>query len=365
VFALLEQAKTVVDTAAADVAGLDGAAMRGTDNAALSSICTEERLSRLDVAVSTRSSHLASDITGGITVSELQTHGDSAWTTATGFSVHAPSDIWNVASRTLTTPASDFKATGFSTHAPSDIWAVETRTLTSSSNLNIPTSDAIADAVWNEAYAGHSDADTTGKMLSDASIGGEATISTADKEDIADYVWDELVSDHTGAGSTSEALSEASIGGTVSLTGANISDIADGVWDESVGDHVGAGSFGLAISDIEIGVVTSTEIADAVWDELVSDHTTAGTFGAYISDMTTLGTGATSKTYTVTDNDTGLPIGDVDVWVTTDSNGDNVIASGRTNSSGQITFYLDSGLTYYIWRQKGGYDFTNPDMEVA
>ena len=47
---LVSDVKTVADTIAVDVAGLDGAAMRGTDNAALASVCTEGRLSELDTA---------------------------------------------------------------------------------------------------------------------------------------------------------------------------------------------------------------------------------------------------------------------------------------------------------------------------
>lgn len=39
-----------IDTIAVDVAGLDGAAMRGTDSAALASVCTETRLAELDAA---------------------------------------------------------------------------------------------------------------------------------------------------------------------------------------------------------------------------------------------------------------------------------------------------------------------------
>lgn len=41
---------TTIDTIAVDVAGLDGAAMRGTDSAALASVCTEGRLAELDAA---------------------------------------------------------------------------------------------------------------------------------------------------------------------------------------------------------------------------------------------------------------------------------------------------------------------------
>ena len=48
--ALITTVDTVVDVIAVDVAGLDGAAMRGTDNAALASVCTETRLAELDAA---------------------------------------------------------------------------------------------------------------------------------------------------------------------------------------------------------------------------------------------------------------------------------------------------------------------------
>jgi len=41
---------TDIDAIAVDVAGLDGAAMRGTDSAALASVCTEARLAELDAA---------------------------------------------------------------------------------------------------------------------------------------------------------------------------------------------------------------------------------------------------------------------------------------------------------------------------
>lgn len=74
--------------------------------------------------------------------------------------------------------------------------------------------------------------------------------------------------------------------------------------------------------------------------------------------------GGTSKVYTLTDSVSGLPIADVHVWVSTDTAGANVVASGYTDVSGQVTFMLDAG-TYYLWRQKAGYNFVNPDTEVV
>ena len=76
-----------------------------------------------------------------------------------------------------------------------------------------------------------------------------------------------------------------------------------------------------------------------------------------------LGAGAIEWTYTLTDGDTSAPIDGASVWVTTDSIGSNVVASGVTDDAGQVTFHLDSG-TRYIWRSRAGYNFTNPDEEV-
>ena len=77
------------------------------------------------------------------------------------------------------------------------------------------------------------------------------------------------------------------------------------------------------------------------------------------------GAGAITWTYTLTDADTNNPIDGAEVWVTTDLAGTNVIASGITNTSGVVTFYLDATAAIYIWRRKSGYNFTNPDQEAV
>jgi hypothetical protein len=77
-----------------------------------------------------------------------------------------------------------------------------------------------------------------------------------------------------------------------------------------------------------------------------------------------LGEGAITWTYTLTSTVPPFdPIPDADVWVTTDIAGLNVIASGKTDAFGVVTFFLDPG-TIYVWRQKSGWDFVNPDTEV-
>lgn len=76
------------------------------------------------------------------------------------------------------------------------------------------------------------------------------------------------------------------------------------------------------------------------------------------------GAGTIQHTYTMTDSADGTPIDGVEVWVSTDAAGVNVIASGHTNSSGIVNFMLDAG-TYYFWRKRSGYNFTNPDIETV
>jgi len=82
--------------------------------------------------------------------------------------------------------------------------------------------------------------------------------------------------------------------------------------------------------------------------------------------------GAIEVTYTMyTDEDaeTG-PIEGVEIFITTDSAGNSVIWAGTTDVSGVLREsgsskpWLDAG-TYYFWRKKSGYTFTNPDTEVV
>ena len=80
---------------------------------------------------------------------------------------------------------------------------------------------------------------------------------------------------------------------------------------------------------------------------------------ADVSSVGGIGSGALSCTWTQKDDDEN-PMDNVQVWLTTDDAGANVIAGTLlSNSSGEVTFMLDAG-TYYVWREKAGYNFTNP-----
>lgn len=107
-------------------------------------------------------------------------------------------------------------------------------------------------------------------------------------------------------------------------------------------------------------------IATAVWAASIRTLTSFGslvtTIWSYASRTLTgyglLGAGATAKEILVEQAD-GTDLSGVDVWVTSDSSGINVVASGQTDAFGKVTFYLDPG-SYFVWSQKPGTNFTNP-----
>lgn len=80
--------------------------------------------------------------------------------------------------------------------------------------------------------------------------------------------------------------------------------------------------------------------------------------------------GALPFTYTVTNADGGAPIEGVEVWITTDLAGNNIIWTGSTDALGVARDdidglpYLDPGV-YFFWSQKSGVVFENPDTETV
>jgi len=109
-------------------------------------------------------------------------------------------------------------------------------------------------------------------------------------------------------------------------------------------------------------------VAEAVWAEVIPAPGSAGSAAAKLNLAATggslSGSGAISWPYTILDSVSGEPIADVDVWVTTDLAGTNVVASGKTDQNGLVTFDLDAG-TAYFWRQKSGVNFTNPNIQTV
>jgi hypothetical protein len=91
---------------------------------------------------------------------------------------------------------------------------------------------------------------------------------------------------------------------------------------------------------------------------LLDDDSRLDNLDAKISTRATLTAGSISWTRAVDDGTN--PLDGVDVWITTDEAGENIVARSYTDASGQVTFMLDAG-DYYLWKQLGGYTFTNPE----
>ena len=101
-----------------------------------------------------------------------------------------------------------------------------------------------------------------------------------------------------------------------------------------------------------------------IYIEATVDGDTGGICFSFHVKQPAAGAGAVTWTYTLTDVDTGAPIDGAEVWITTDSAGLNIIASGTTNAYGVVTFNLDAGVVY-VWRKKSGYNFSDPDQETV
>lgn len=162
-----------------------------------------------------------------------------------------------------------------------------------------------------------------------------------------------------------------SINERIKTLDADVKAVQGSGWEEANDNlHTLRGRFddtygNLAVDDIPsvTDIRDELERAGGVLDSIKT--TVDVNLDAKVSERATLGTGNTPNTHTVVITGTSTPIPDVLVEVRT-VNDETVapIAWGNTNDSGQITFYLNAGVTYYFFRRKAGYNFTNP-VEVT
>lgn len=130
----------------------------------------------------------------------------------------------------------------------------------------------------------------------------------------------------------------------------------------AAGDYVAPDNANIALIKAKTDLIPANPAA-------VSDIPTAAEIDAQLSGTHGAGSwggagGSGSTETTVTINVDGLPRDGVDVWVTTDEEGVNVVASGVTDDSGNVTFMLDDG-SYFVWKQLAGVNFTNPESMVV
>jgi len=190
----------------------------------------------------------------------------------------------------------------------------------------------IADAVWDEATAGHAVGGSFGEQLgtnltehnqTQSDIGALQDISIADVQTaltnqgytaaraiLLDFLDAAISTLHTSAQETTNqaaliaehdatqatlatmetkaqadarqailvAEHDATQADIAALSIPTANDIADQVWDEALAGHVAAGSTGEALNNAGSGA-SAADIADAVWDEAKAGHVAAGSFG--------------------------------------------------------------------------------------
>ena len=159
------------------------------------------------------------------------------------------------------------------------VWATAARTLTANTNLNDPTAAAVADAVWDEARAGHVAAGSFGEgvVVNNMAAGSVTAAAIATGAIDADAIADNAID----AGAiAADALTAAKFAADVTTelqnglaTAANLATLA-GYVDTEVATI-------LAAVDTEIGAIKAVTdtltlggIADALWDEVLEGSLT-------------------------------------------------------------------------------------------
>lgn len=219
---------------------------------------------------------------------------------------------------------------------------------------NVPA--VIADSVWDENYADHTTAGTFGKLMDtirkantviDGVVTSAISPTTTSFSTTVNYptgafkhavlVW----LDGSGiAEQNSPILTYVNTDGVVTVEEAFTA--APQVGDEFIiipTTHV------HAIAAIQAGLATTTQLTDV--------ENKVDALG---------GTGVGSFTVSLTVKlSNGNTVGDCDVSLTTSSTSSttNLVATGRTDPNGNVTFQLDSGV-FYVWRQRLGVNFDDP-----
>lgn len=224
-----------------------------------------------------------------------------------------------------------------------------------------PTAADVADAVWDELRAGHVVANSFGAgVLVGGYVSGQAPLQpTVAGRTLDVSAGGEAGLDwgNVGSPTTTVGLSGTTVGVVSTLTTYTGNTVQTGDNYARLGAPAGAShAADVAAVKSDTGAVKTKTDQLTFTVALHVDATAAGGGGG----SGVAGSGAISYVYTVTDSVTSDPVAGVDVWVTTDSAGANVVAGTLVSDAfGKVTFNLDAG-TYYLFKQLAGYSATNP-----
>ncbi len=283
-------------------------------NATISSRATQTSLDVVDANVddleeATIAAQLAA--TSGSTTTEIRTGA----TQATGFYDDMVIVVVNsagVATRPILSYANTNGAFTVDTlpftPAVSDPVIVLARTSSATATVD---NAAIADAVWDELRAGHTDSGSFGEFTGDATMRGTdganttvplaaatdqaehdqtqtdiAALNDLDAAGVEDAVWDAARASHTDVGSFGQFTGDATMRGT---DGANTTVPLAAAADQA--EHDATQSDIAALNDLD-----AVGVEDAVWDAARASHTDAGSFGLDTGDAPMRGTDGANTT---------------------------------------------------------------------
>lgn len=203
---------------------------------------------------------------------------------------------------------------------------------------------AIADGIWNAATNAYGGAGTYGQAVEDIVADTSAFDSSAEWLGLLAAVdTDATSATHATTYVTLEAgkvSNDAYNGMLISVTDADDSNVETRRIEDYTSGRKVTFDRALSFTPVQDDII---RIYGAAYDQLVAIA------------------GGTANTYIVTDTGAvgGTGIADVAVWLTIDSAGARLITSGSTDDNGEVIFYLDSGVTYYVWMSKSGYSFSD------
>jgi len=269
------QVKTAIDVIAVDVAGLDGAAMRGTDSAALASVATELRLAELDagnlptdvanVKVDTAAilvdtgttldGRIPAALVGGRMDSDVGAKtGNVALSAQEKLDVNAEAD----------TALADYDAPTNAEMVARTLAAASYATATGVSAVETDTQD-IQGRLPAALVGGRMDSDVGAKS-------GNVALSAQEKLDVNAEL------DTSLADARVNELVGATAGGVAPIAGS----IMDSVMNKDAGQTFDRSTDSLEALKDGASAPTAAAIADAVLDEPGEEHQTPGSAGAML-----------------------------------------------------------------------------------
>jgi hypothetical protein len=192
----------------------------------------------------------------------------------------------------------------------------------------------IADAVWDEAIAGHVAGGSFGEEVQAHALSTEVDAVPTAAENRAEM--DSNSTQLTAIVADTNELQTDDVPGLIgALQDPTVEAIADQVWDEPLAGHTTANTAGKFLIDtaktdeLPNSPPTAAQNADAVWDEALAGHTDAGSAAKALADIETDVTAILVDTGAL--NDTALP--------------DSVPADGSLPTLKQAMYMLTQFLT--------------------